>query len=137
MREHGNIVCTGNFHAQSQSLILIVSITLPFIPNFVLPLPSLVFTNQNDRGNHINVAGGGVVKYAKNKENAIALLEFLTQPNAQVLYSTMNYEYPVNPLTELSDELKSWGSFKEDQLPVEKLAELAPIAQKIIDRVGW
>ena len=49
----------------------------------------------------------------------------------------MNYEYPVNPLTELSDELKSWGSFKEDQLPVEKLAKLAPIAQKIIDRVGW
>ena len=98
---------------------------------------NLIFTNQNDRGNHINVAGGGVVKYAKNKENAIALLEFLTQPNAQVLYASMNYEYPVNPLTELSDELKSWGSFKEDQLPVEKLAELAPIAQKIIDRVGW
>jgi len=27
--------------------------------------------------------------------------------------------------------------FKEDQLPVERLAELAPTAQKIIDRVGW
>ena len=98
---------------------------------------NLIFTNQEDRGNHINVAGGGVVKYAKNKENAIALLEFLTQPNAQALYATMNYEYPVNPSTELSGELKSWGSFKEDQLPVEKLAELAPIAQKIINRVGW
>ena len=98
---------------------------------------NLIFTNQNDRGNHINVAGGGVVKYAKNKENAIALLEFLIQPKAQALYATMNYEYPVNLSTELSDELKSWGNFKEDQLPVEKLAELAPIAQKIIDRVGW
>ena len=98
---------------------------------------NLIFTNQEDRGNHINVAGGGVVKYAKNKENAIALLEFLTQPKAQALYATLNYEYPVNPTTELSSELKSWGSFKEDQLPVEKLAELAPIAQKIIDRVGW
>jgi len=98
---------------------------------------NLIFTNQEDRGNHINVAGGGVVKYAKNKENAIALLEFLTQPNAQALYATMNYEYPINPSTELSGELKSWGSFKEDQLPVEKLAELAPIAQKIINRVGW
>ncbi len=61
----------------------------------------LVFTNQEDRGNHINVAGGGVIKYSKNKDNAIALL------------------------------------FKEDKLPVEKLAELAPVAQKIIDRVGW
>jgi iron(III) transport system substrate-binding protein len=98
---------------------------------------NLVFTNQNGRGNHINVAGGGVVKYSKNKENAIALLEFLTTPKAQSLYSSMNYEYPVNPTMSLSNELKSWGEFKEDELPIEKLAELAPVAQKIIDRVGW
>jgi len=97
----------------------------------------LVFTNQNDRGNHINIAGGGVIKYSKNTENALALLEFLTQPKAQALYSSMNYEYTVNPDMKLSDELKSWGEFKEDTLPVEKLAELAPLAQKIIDRVGW
>ena len=97
----------------------------------------IVFTNQNDRGNHINVAGGGVVKYSKNKANAIALLEFLTTLKAQALYSSMNYEYPVNPRMTLSDELKSWGDFKEDKLPIEKLAELAPSAQKIIDRVGW
>jgi iron(III) transport system substrate-binding protein len=97
----------------------------------------LIFTNQDNRGNHINVAGGGVVKYSKNKDNAIALLEFLTQPEAQVLYSKMNYEYPVNPNVEPSEELSSWGVFKEDQLPVERLAELAPTAQKIIDRVGW
>ncbi len=98
---------------------------------------NLIFTNQDNRGNHINVAGGGVVKYSKNKDNAIALLEFLTQPEAQVLYSKMNYEYPVNPNVEPSEELSSWGVFKEDQLPVERLAELAPTAQKIIDRVGW
>ena len=98
---------------------------------------NIVFTNQSDRGNHINVAGGGIVKYSKNKENAISLLEFLTEPNAQSLYSSMNYEYPVNPTMTLSNELKSWGQFKEDKLNVEKLAELAPIAQKIIDRVGW
>ena len=49
----------------------------------------------------------------------------------------MNYEYPVNPSMSLSNELKSWGEFKGDKLPIEKLAELAPIAQKIIDRVGW
>jgi len=97
----------------------------------------LIFTNQDDRGNHINVAGGGVVKYSKNMENAISLLEFLSQPDAQVLYAKNNYEYPVNKKSVLSDELESWGVFKEDQLQVEKLGELAPIAQKIIDRVGW
>ena len=98
---------------------------------------NLIFTNQTDRGNHINVTGGGIVKYSKNKENAIDLLEFLTNPKAQMLYSSMNYEYPVNLKVPLSDELKLWGEFKEDELPIEKLAELAPIAQKIINRVGW
>jgi len=98
---------------------------------------NLVFTNQNDRGNHINVTGGGVVKYSKNKKNAIALLEFLTKSKVQELYSSMNYEYPVNPTMSLSAELKSWGEFKEDKLPIEKLAEFTPTAQKIIDRVGW
>ena len=98
---------------------------------------NLIFTNQNDRGNHINVAGGGVTKYSKNKVNAIKLLEFLTQPKAQELYAKMNYEYPVNSSTEISAELFSWGKFKEDKLAVEKLAELAPLAQKIIDRTGW
>ena len=98
---------------------------------------NLVFTNQNDRGNHINVTGGGVVKYSKNKKNAIALLEFLTKPKVQELYSSMNYEYPVNPTLSLSAELKSWGEFKEDKLLIEKIAEFTPTAQKIIDRVGW
>ena len=63
--------------------------------------------------------------------------EFLTQSEAQTLYATMNYEYPVNPSVSPSEELNSWGEFKEDKLPVERLAELAPTAQKIIDRVGW
>jgi len=98
---------------------------------------NLVFSNQQDRGNHINIAGGGVVKYSQNKANAIALLEFLTEPKAQELYSSMNYEYPVNPLMSLSAELKLWGEFKEDKLPIEKLAEFSAAAQKIIDRVGW
>jgi len=39
----------------------------------------------------------------------------------------------VNP----SKELSSWGDFREDKLPIIKIAELAPEAQKIIDRVGW
>ena len=53
------------------------------------------------------------------------------------MYGDINFEYPVNPRVETTDELKSWGSFREDTLPIIKIAELAPEAQKIIDRVGW
>ena len=99
----------------------------------------LVFPNQaeGDRGAHVNISGGGIAKFSKNKEEAQKLLEFLTSEKAQKLYGDINFEYPANLKIEPGDELKSWGSFREDTLPIIKIAELAPDAQKIIDRVGW
>ena len=97
----------------------------------------LVFMNQSGRGNHVNISGGGVVRYSKNKENAIKLLEFLTGEFAQKLYGKINYEYPVNPNVGLSSALSTWGVFKEDTVSIEKIAELARESQKIIDRSGW
>ena len=99
----------------------------------------LIFPNQEkgDRGAHINISGGGIAKFSKNKEAAIALLEFLSSAKAQKLYGEINFEYPVNPSVSPSDELISWGEFREDKLPIIKIAELAPLAQKIIDRVRW
>ena len=97
----------------------------------------IIFTNQDERGNHINISGGGVVKYSKNKEMAVRLLEFLTEKLSQDLYGKINYEFPVNPSVPASGEVKSWGVFKEDSLPISQIAVLAPTAQKIIDRVGW
>ncbi len=100
---------------------------------------NLVFPNQGetDRGAHVNISGGGVAKYSKNKDSAIKLLEFLTDEFAQNLYGEINFEYPVNPKVEATSELQSWGSFKEDKLPILTIAKLSREAQKIIDRVGW
>ena len=53
------------------------------------------------------------------------------------VYGTINYEYPANSAVAAPAELASWGAFKRDTLPTERLAELAPEAQMIIDRVGW
>lgn len=99
----------------------------------------LVFPNQGEgqRGAHVNISGGGIAKYSKNKAAAQALLEFLTEPLAQRLYGEINFEYPVNPTVPASEELESWGTFKEDKLPILTIAELSREAQKIIDRVGW
>ena len=100
---------------------------------------NIVFPNQGeeDRGAHINLSGAGIAKYSKNKEAALRLLEFLSAPEAQSLYAEINFEYPVNPLGEVSDELKSWGAFKEDQLPIETIAKLSKPAQFIINKTGW
>lgn len=97
----------------------------------------LIFPNQDGRGSHVNISGGGVAKHAKHKDEAVRFLEFLTSKKAQELYGTINFEHPVNPTVEPSKELKAWGVFKEDQMPISRIADLAPDAQKVIDRVGW
>ena len=99
----------------------------------------LTFPNQGagDRGAHVNISGGGVAKYSKSKAGAIKLLEFLSSSKAQRLYSEINFEYPVNIDIQASEELRSWGSFREDNVPIERIAQLSIEAQKIIDKVGW
>ena len=97
----------------------------------------LIFPNQQDRGAHINISGGGVAKYAPNKENAIKLLEFLVTEEAQQLYGEVNYEYPVVESVPMAEALSLWGQFKADSLPIEALAENASKAQMIINQTGW
>lgn len=97
------------------------------------------FPNQGvgERGTHINISGAGVVKYSKNKDNAIKFIEFLASKNAQKLFADANYEYPVNPNVEASELLKSWGSFKEDDTPLEEFGINNANAGKIFNEVGW
>ena len=100
---------------------------------------NIIIPNQaeNDRGAHINISGGGIAKYSKNRKEAESFLEFLISEEAQKLYASINYEYPVISDIELPDTLKVWGKFKEDNLPIEKLADSYLEAQMIIDHVGW
>ena len=100
---------------------------------------SLIFPNQDkdDRGAHINISGGGIAKYSKNKKNAVKLLEFLSEEASQKLYGTINFEYPVNPKVKPTKILQDWGAFREDKLPIQRIAEFSLDAQKIIDVVGW
>lgn len=100
--------------------------------------PVAVFwPNQQDRGVHINISGAGLTKYAKNPENAVKLLEFLSSAEAQNLYADTNYEYPANPEVRPSALIASWGPFKADQVDVAAAGELQVAAVKLMDRVGY
>jgi len=98
---------------------------------------AIFWPNQNDRGTHVNVSGIGITKAAKNKENAVKLMEFLVNPDSQKWYADVNYEYPVVKDVAWSDTLKSWGTFKADTLNLSKLGELNAEAVKLMDRAGW
>jgi len=86
---------------------------------------------------HINISGVGLVKHAKNEENAIHLIEYLTSNKAQSEFATANYEYPANPNVEASELLKSWGSFKTQDIDLTTLGINNEKAVKIFNEVGW
>ncbi len=97
----------------------------------------LFWPNQQGRGSHVNISGAGVTKYAKNPENALKLLEFLVSPESQKWYAKVNFEYPVSENAEISELVKSWGSFKSDKLSLDVLGRNNAEAVRTMDRAGW
>ena len=98
---------------------------------------SVFWPNQKDRGTHVNISGAGVLKSAKNKTEAIQLLEFLLSEKAQAWYANVNFEYPVLDGVPLHPRLASWGDFKADTANINRLGELNQDAVKIMDKAGW
>ena len=73
------------------------------------------FPNQDGRGTHMNISGGGVLKYAPNKANAIKLLEFLLTEEAQRHIVNNTFEYPMIEGIEPHELVAQMGlGFKQD-----------------------
>ncbi len=98
---------------------------------------AIFWPDQQGRGVHVNISGGGVTRSAKNVANAIRLLEFLVGDEAQKIYAEVVLEYPVRPGVPISDILTRWGPFKADDLDLDALGEHNATAVRIADRAGW
>ena len=98
---------------------------------------NILFPNQGDRGTHVNISGAAVLKFSKNKENAVKLLEFLVSDSAQKIYAEQNFEYPVNAGVPISPMVKAWGSFKADNINLALISKHRAQAAKMVDRVGF
>ena len=97
----------------------------------------LFWPDQQGRGAHMNISGAAILKAAKHTQEAVQLLEFLVSDTAQAWYAKTNHEYPINPDIESSDVLKSWGSFKADDLNLGLLGQYNAESVKLMDRAGW
>ncbi len=91
------------------------------------------FPNQDGRGTHMNISGAGLLKYAPNKANAVALVEFLLSTEAQEHIVNNTFEYPMiegvspHPLVvemgldfkqDLKTKVASYGAKQADALEV-------------------
>ena len=97
----------------------------------------IIFPNQDGSGTHVNVSGGGLTHHSPNRENAIALMHFLTRDDVQTEFSAGNNEYPINLEAETAPQVAELGAFREDDLQVTALGANQATAVRVFDRAGW
>lgn len=88
-------------------------------------------------GVHVNISGAGVTRYAKHKEEAVKLLEWMASTKAQSLFADENMEYPVNPDVKPADAVAAWGEFVPNVVNVNQAGELQAKAVQLMDRAGY
>ena len=106
----------------------------------VIERVGVVFPNQQSWGTHVNVAGGAVARYAKNKANAVKFLEYLVSPDAQNHFANGNNEWPVVKGLKLDNpalQAMTGGSFKSELVPISAVGMNQIRVQQMLDRVGF
>ena len=97
----------------------------------------LFWANQDTTGTHVNISGAGVIANADNADGAVKLMEWLSSDEAQGIYASSDKEYPVKAGVDESEMLKSWGTFKQDDINVQKFGELQTQAIQLMDKAGY
>ncbi len=95
------------------------------------------WANQQTTGTHVNVSGAGVTAHAKNRANALKLLEFLSSPEAQQMFADVGFEYPANPQAAVNPIVARWGRFKQDDINIAAAGEFQAAATRLADRAGY
>jgi iron(III) transport system substrate-binding protein len=97
-----------------------------------------VMPDQQGAGTHMNVAGGAVAAYAKNRAAAVQFLEYLASEEAQAYFANGNNEWPAVVGVKLANPaLDAMGSFKQEAVPVAAVGANQARVQQMLDRVGY
>jgi iron(III) transport system substrate-binding protein len=97
----------------------------------------LFWADQQTDGVHVNISGAGVARHAPHAEAAQKFLEWLSMPEAQSLFASLNLEYPASPAVEADPAVQAWGTFKQSSLNIAQAGELQATAVKLMDRAGY
>ena len=100
----------------------------------------VVFPNQSSWGTHVNIAGGGMARHAKNVDHAVRFLEYLASPTAQNHFANGNNEWPVAKGVSLDNpalKAMTGGQFKSELVPVSAVGMNQVKVQQMLDRVGF
>jgi len=101
---------------------------------------AIVLPNQSSWGTHVNIAGAAVARHAKNRDSAVAFMEYLASPSAQKYFADGNNEFPAAKGVKLDNPaLHAMGgeNFKLETVPLAAVAKNLTKVQQMLDRVGY
>lgn len=91
---------------------------------------------QDGAGAHANVSGAGVVRWSDSADDALALLAYLTTPEAQRLIVSRS-EFAANPAVPPASHISHWADVRIDPIVVHEAGPLLGEAVALMLRVGW
>ncbi len=94
------------------------------------------WANQEGAGAHANVSGVGMVRWSDMADEALALMEFLTAPQAQAEITSRS-EFAANPSVPPAEHIRAWTDVKIDPIAVEDAGPLLDEAVMLMQEVGW
>ena len=98
---------------------------------------TVFWPDQAAAGTHINISGIAVAKYAKNVEQANQLIDYMLTDESQAWYAEINHEYPVKNGIALSQTLQAMGTFKAQDVSLNKVGTYNDRALRLMDKAGW
>jgi iron(III) transport system substrate-binding protein len=98
----------------------------------------LVWAEQESRGVHVNISGGGVTKYADNPDLAQRFLTWLAT-DGQDVFVASNHEYPANPAVEPEPLIteRFGADFARDGVNAKEFGELNADAVALMDEADF
>lgn len=92
--------------------------------------------DQDGAGAHANISGAGVVTWTDRRDDAVALIEYLTSAEAQEGF-TAGGEFAANPEVPPDPAVADWADVTTDPIAVNEAGPLLEQATQLMLDVGW
>ena len=96
----------------------------------------ILFPRFEEGGTHLNFSGMVLTRFAPNRDYAIQLMEYLSSAEAQKIYASQNFEYPISPYVSPSSLVRGWGRVREDDLALEEIVSHRGEASLLVDETA-
>lgn len=97
----------------------------------------VVMPTFKNGGTHVNVSGAAIAANAPHREQAVKLMEFLVSDEAQAMYASGDFEYPVKAGAKIDPLIAALGALKVDPRPVVEGVAHVKQASELVDKVAF